>query len=66
MISKSYQRNRSGNRDSCSHFLVIYEIKSKFLVAFVKLILGKVGVDGFTGPQQEEDITYDFSIKVIL
>ena len=45
---------------------MIYEIKSKFLVAFVKLILGKVGVDGFTGPQQEEDITYDFSIKVIL
>ena len=45
---------------------MIYEIKSKFLVAFVKLILGKVGVDGFTGSQQEEDITYDFSIKVIL
>ena len=45
---------------------MIYEIKSKFLVAFVKLILGKVGVDGFTGQQQEEDITYDFSIKVIL
>ena len=49
MICKSYQRYKGRNRDFCSHFAVIFEIKSKFLIVFAILILGKMGVDGCTG-----------------
>ena len=37
------------DRDFCSHFSVILIIASKLLIVFVKLMLGKVGVDGITG-----------------
>ena len=37
-----------------------------FLIIFIKFILGKVEVDGFTGPQQESDIRYEFDLKVML
>ena len=62
----SYQRYNGGNRDYCNHFSLIFETTSKFLIVFVKLILGKVGVDGFTAPRREIDIRYEFDLKVIL
>ena len=46
----------SGNRDYYSHILVTFETTGKFLIACVRLILGKVGVDVFTGPRRESDI----------
>ena len=33
-----------------------FETTGKFLNAFVRLTLGKVGVDGFTGPRRESDV----------
>ena len=40
----------SGNRDYYSHILVTVERTGKFVIVFVKLVLGKVGDDVFTGP----------------
>ena len=40
--------------------------RGKFLNVFVKLILGKNGVDGVTGPRREIDIRYKFDLKAIL
>ena len=54
------------NRDHCSHFSVIFETANKFLIVFVGLILGEKGADGVTGTQWENDITYEFNLKVIL
>ena len=45
-----------GNRDYCGRFSLTFETASKFLIVFVKLILGKRGVDGVTGLQSETDI----------
>ena len=45
-----------GNRDYYNHILVTFEITGKFVIVFVRLILGKVGVDVFTGPRRESDI----------
>ena len=45
---------------------MIFEITGKFLIVFVRLILEKVEIDGFTGPQQEMDIRCEFDLKVIL
>ena len=56
MISISHKGYKGGNRDYCSHFLVTFETTGKFLIVFVRLILGKVMVDGFTGPQWESDV----------
>ena len=39
-----------GNRDYCNYFSVIFETTGKFLIVFVRLILGKKGVDRITGP----------------
>ena len=66
LICDSYQRYKDGNRDYCSHFSVILETASTFLIVFVRLILGKVGLDGFTGPRREIDIRHEFDLKVIL
>ena len=55
-----------GNRDYYSHFLVTFETTGKFVIVFVRLILGKVGVDVVTGPQREIDIRYEFDLKVNL
>ena len=38
------------NRDYYSHILVTFETTGKFVIVFVRLILGKKGVDAFTGP----------------
>ena len=50
----------------CSRFSVIFPATSKFLIVLVRLILGKVGVDGFTGPGWETDIRYEFDLKGLL
>ena len=66
MIFISHQRYKGGDRDYCCDFLVTFETTSKLLIAFVTLILVKVGVDGFAGPRGEIDIRYEFNLKVIL
>ena len=66
MVFTSHQRYKGGNRDYCSHFSLIFETASKFLIFFVRLILAKVGVDGFTGPRREIDIRYELDLKIIL
>ena len=66
LISISHQRYMGGNRDYCSHFSVTLETTGRFLIAFVRLILRKVGVDGVMGPQREIDIIYESELKVIL
>ena len=63
MISISHQGYKGGDRDYCSHFSVTFETTGKFLIVFVRLILGKVGVDGFTGPRRESDIRYECDLK---
>ena len=39
-----------GDGDYYRHILVIFERTGRFLIVFVRLILGKVRVDWFTGP----------------
>ena len=62
----SYQRYKGENRDLCSYFSVIFEITVKFLIVLVRLILEKVGIDGFTGPRQKTGVRYEFGFKVFL
>ena len=45
---------------------MIFQATRKFAIASDRLILGKVWVDGFTGPRHETDVTYEFGFKVIL
>ena len=45
---------------------VIFQAASKFTIAFVRLILGKIEFDGFTRPQHETYVRYEFDFKVIL
>ena len=45
-------RCKGGNRDYYNHSSVIFETTSKFVIAFVRLTLEKVWVDGFTVPQR--------------
>ena len=47
IISIPYEAYKGGNRDYCSHFSMTFETTGKFLIVFVRLILGKVGVEGF-------------------
>ena len=51
---------------NCSQFYLIFETESNFLIAFLRLILGKVEVDGFAGPRLEIDIRYEFDFKMFL
>ena len=37
-----------------------------FFYVFVRLILQKVGVDGFTGSRRESNVRYKFHFKAIL
>ena len=55
-----------GDRDYYRHISVTFETTGKFVIVFVKLILGKVGVNGFTGAQQESDIRYECDLKEVL
>ena len=74
MIFISDQRFKYGNRDYLNGIQiqfqngnsVTFEAIGNFLVVFVRLILGKVGVDGVTGPRREIDIRYKFDSKVFL
>ena len=43
-----------------------FETTGEFLIVFVRLILGKVGVDGFTERGRESDIRYEFELKLLL
>ena len=56
MISLSFHRYNSGNRDYLSHFFSDIYKTAKFLIVFVRLISGKVEDDVFTGTQRESDI----------
>ena len=56
IISISHQGYKGENRDYCNHFSVTFGTTVKFLIVFVRLILGKKGVDVFTGPQRERDV----------
>ena len=42
------------------------ETIGQFVIVFVRLILGKVGVDGFTGPRRKSDIRYECGLKVVV
>ena len=68
MFSILHQGYKGRNSDYCSYFSVIFETAGKFLIVFVRLILGKEkkGLDRFTGPQRENDIRYEFELKVLL
>ena len=46
----------SGNRDYYSHILVTFERTGKFVIVFLKLGLGKVGVEVFSGPRRGSDV----------
>ena len=63
MTCNSYQRYKGGNRYYCSNVSAIFETISKFLTVLVRLVLEKVGVDRFTGPQREIYIRYEFGLK---
>ena len=43
-----------------------FEKRGKFLIVFVRLILRKAGVDGFSRPRPESGIRYEFDFKVVL
>ena len=55
-----------GNRDYFSHLLVTFETTGEFVIVFVRLILGKLGVDVFTGPRRESDIRYECNLKIVV
>ena len=66
MISISHQGYKGGNRGYCSHLSVTFERTGKFLIVFVRLILGKVGVDGFTRPRRKSGITDEFDLNIVI
>ena len=66
MIFISHQRDKGGNRDYYNHFSVNFETTGKFLIVFVRLVLGKAGVDGVTEPWREIDVRYELNFVVIL
>ena len=66
MIFISPQRNKGGNGDYCSHFSVTLETPGKFIIVFISLILGKIGIDGVTGSRREIGIRGESDLKVIL
>ena len=55
-----------GNGDYYSHFWVTFETTGKFVIVLVRLMLGKLGVDGFTGPRRESDMRYECDLKIVL
>ena len=56
IIYISHQGYKGGKGDYCSHSSATFETTGKFLIVFVRFILEKVGVDGFTGPRRESDV----------
>ena len=55
MIFKLYEKYKDENRDHYSHFLVIFETTSKFLIVFNEV----------TAPQQKIVIRYEFDLNII-
>ena len=49
MYSIPYESYGSGNRDYCGHFSVTFETIDKFLIVFVRLVLGKEGLTDLPG-----------------
>ena len=45
---------------------MIFEAASKFVIVIVRIILGKVGIDRFTGKPRNIDDRYEFGLKMIL
>ena len=60
-----YEDYKDGNRDYYSHSSATFEITSKFLNVFVRLIMRKKGVNGFLGPRGKSDIRYEFHLKIL-
>ena len=49
-----------GNRDYYNHLLVTFETTGKFVIAFVRLILGKGGLTGL--PDHDGKLTSDMNV----
>ena len=62
MIFIFHQRNKGGNRDYCSHISVTFETTGKFLIVFVRLILGKKGLMELWG--HDGKLTSDMGLSV--
>ena len=62
----SHQSYMDGNRGYCGHYSLTFETAGKFLIDFVKWILGKVSVEGVTRLRRDIDIRHEFDLKVIL
>ena len=43
-----------------------FQRTSTFAIILVRLVLGQVRADGFTGPRRKIDIRYEFGFKVTL
>ena len=56
----------SRNRDYLSHFSLIFETTRKLPIVFLRLVFGKVGVDGVNGPRREMDVRYESDLKMVL
>ena len=56
----------SRNRDYLSHFSLIFETTRKLPIVFLRLVFGKVGVDGVNGPRRETDVRYESDLKMVL
>ena len=52
--------------ENMQSFSLIFETTNKFVIVFVRLILGKMGVDRFTGPRPKTDVRYEFDFTVVL
>ena len=65
MILNSHYRYQGADRDYYSNFLVIFQAASKSVIVCGRFILGKVGVDIFTGPQREINIKYKFDFELL-
>ena len=66
IISVSHQGDKGANRNYCCHFSVTFETTGKFSIVIVRLILGKVGVDGFTRHRWEREIRYECDLEAAL
>ena len=60
LILNSYESSLAASRNYYIHFWLIFQAKRNFAIAFVRLILGKVGVDRFTRKQRETEVRYQF------
>ena len=45
---------------------MIFETTRKLPIVFLRLVFGKVGVDGVNGTRQEMDVRYESDLKMVL